>query len=126
VKDQDEQLLGEIARRNWIILVLFVLLSLLWRSVPITSGVLGGGLLAVAGYQSLYRSLKRMIANPSSGSSVRFRFGYFFRFAALATALFLLIVLAGVNPVGLLVGLSVVIVNIFWTTIKRSFLARRR
>lgn len=119
MKDQSEQLLGEIARRNWLILAALTLASLAWRSAPVTVGVLAGGLLAIAGYRGLYRSLSRVIANPSQSSAKGFQIGYFFRLGAMAAALFLLITRTEVNPIGLIVGLSVVVINIFWTTLKQ-------
>lgn len=126
MKDQDEQLLGNIARRNWVMLAGLVLLSLLWDSVPITLGVLSGGLVAIGGYLWLQRSLKRVLAEPSRNSARSFKISYFIRLGSLAAVLLLLIAVARVNPVGLAVGLSVVVCNIFWTTLKRLFPTRRQ
>lgn len=121
MKDQDEHLLEEIARRNWIILAFLVLLSLPWRSLDVTLGVLSGGLLAIIGYLWLYRSLQRTLAESSRHSAKGFQFSYLVRLGALAAALFLLIAIAKVHPVALAAGLSVVVINILWTTLKRSF-----
>lgn len=120
MKDKDEQLLGEIARRNWIILACLTLTSLFWRSAPVTLGVLSGGLVAIVGYHWLHRSLKRMLAEPTTGAAKGFQVGYIIRLGALAAALFMLIALAKVHPIGLAAGLSVVVLNILWTTVKRS------
>ncbi|BCR06931.1 hypothetical protein DESUT3_40000 [Desulfuromonas versatilis] len=120
MKEKNEDLLGELARRNWLILAVLVLGSLAWRSMPVTLGVLSGGLVAIVGYQWLFRSLRRMLAHPSRGAAKSFQFGYFIRLGALGAALFVLIALVRVNPIGLAVGLSVVVINIGWTTIKRS------
>lgn len=119
--DKDEELLGEIARRNWIILGVLLVASLSWRSTSVTLGVLSGGLVAIIGYQWLFRSLRRMLAEPSRHAAKSFQISYLIRLGALAAALFLLVSLAGVHPVGLAVGLSVVVINILWTTIKRTF-----
>lgn len=126
MKDQDEQLLGAIARRNWVVLTGLVLLSLLWRSAPVTLGVLSGGLVAIGGYLWLQHSLQRVLAEPSRYSARSFKISYFVRLGSLAAALLLLITVAGVNPVGLAVGLSVVVVNILWTTLKRLYPTRRQ
>jgi hypothetical protein len=126
VKDQDEQLLGAIARRNWVVLSGLVLLSLLWRSAPVTLGVLSGGLVAIGGYLWLQHSLQRVLAEPSRYSARSFKISYFVRLGSLAAVLLLLITIAGVNPVGLAVGLSVVVVNILWTTLKRLYPTRRQ
>lgn len=126
MKDGDEQLLGDIARRNWVVLTGLVLLSLLWRSAPVTLGVLSGGLVAIGGYLWLQHSLKKVIAEPSRHSARGFKISYFIRLGSLAAVLLLLITVAGVNPVGLAVGLSVVVVNILWTTLKRLYPTRRQ
>jgi len=126
VKDQDELLLGDIARRNWVVLTGLVLLSLLWRSAPVTLGVLSGGLVAIGGYLWLQHSLQKVIAAPSQHSARSFKFSYIVRLGSLAAVLLLLIAVARVNPVGLAVGLSVVVVNILWTTLKRLYPTRRQ
>lgn len=124
--DRDEQLPGEIARRNWVILAILVLLSLAWGSARVTLGVLCGGLTAIGGYHWLHRSLKRMLAVPSPQAARGFQFGYIIRLAALAATLLLLVAVVRVHPVGLAAGLSVVIVSILWTTVKRTLFARRQ
>lgn len=121
VSDRDEHLLGEIARRNWIILAVLTLASLPWRSATVTLGILGGGLVAIGGYYWLHRSLRQLLEIPQAGGGRKFRFGYIIRLGSLAAALLLLITVVRVNPVGLALGLSVVVINIGWTTIKRSF-----
>ncbi len=118
--NKDEHLLGELARRNWIILVILVLASLPWRSAQVSLGVFGGGLVAIVGYMWLQRSLRAMLSQPSRGSAKKFQFGYFVRLAAIGASLFALVALIKVHPIGLAVGLSVVVINIIWTTIKRS------
>jgi hypothetical protein len=122
----DENLLGDIARGNWIILCCLVLASLFWRSAAIFAGVLCGGLLAIIAYLWLYRSLRRILAEPSHLSARRFQINYFFRLGFLAAVLFALITLVKVNPIALAVGLSTVVINIFLTTLKRAFSTRRQ
>ena len=107
------------ARRNWIILGLLVVLSLLWRSVAVTQGVLAGGLLAIIAYGWLYRSLVKTLANPHQRAARGFQMTYIIRLAALGAAIFLLIAKGGVNPIALSAGLSVVVLNIMWTTVRR-------
>jgi len=121
VKNKDDQLLEVMARRNWYILGVLVLLSLLWRSVTVTKGVLAGGLLAIIAYGWLYRSLSKALSNPDRTTARGFQVTYFVRLAALAAAIFLLIAKGGVNPVALSAGLSVVIINILWTTFRRLY-----
>ncbi len=121
MSDADAQLLGDLARRNWIILAALTLGSLPWWSMEVTFGVVGGGLVAIGGYHWLHRSLRQLLEAPQTGGGRKFQFGYIIRLGSLAAALLLLITVVRVNPVGLAIGLSVVVINIGWTTIKRSF-----
>lgn len=115
---KDEQLLGLLARRNWLILVLLIVASLPWRSFEITAGVASGGLVAILGFGWLYLSLMRLIANPEGKAARRFKASYIIRLGALAATLFLLVAVAKVHPIALCIGLSVVVVNLFWTTVR--------
>ncbi|WP_432821787.1 ATP synthase subunit I [Trichloromonas sp.] len=118
--DRDDQLLGEMSRRNWIILAALILVSLLWRSLPVTLGVLAGGLLAILAYYWRYLALSRLLGAPSRQSAKGFQFSYVVRLVVLGGALFLLIAKARVDVIALVVGLSVVVLNVLITTIKRS------
>lgn len=117
--DRDEQLPAEMARRNWVILGILVLLSLLWRSLPVSLGVLGGGLISIAGFHWMHRSLRQALSGAEPGAARRFQMTYFIRLGALAAAIAVLIVPAKVHPAALAAGLSVVVLNILWTTLKR-------
>ena len=117
----DDELLGQLARRNWVVFAVLLLGSLLWRSVPVTLGVAAGGLVAIAGYHWLYRSLRGLLSEPSRQGARRFKFGYFLRLGALGAVLLILLVPLGVHPLGLAVGLSVVVLSILWTTITRAY-----
>ncbi len=113
-----DQLLGTMARRNWIILAILIAASLPWRSVEISAGVASGGMVAILGFGWLYGSLLRLINNPEQRTAKRFKISYFIRLGSLAAILFLLIAKAKVNPVALSIGLSVVVVNLFWSTLR--------
>ncbi|MDO3378159.1 ATP synthase subunit I [Geoalkalibacter halelectricus] len=111
--------MARVAWRNWIILLLLVGLSLFWRSTPLTTGVLAGGLLALAGFWWLHRGLQQILAQPSPQAARAFQVRYFLRLGALGIILYFLIARLGVHPVGLALGLSVVVINIFCTAIAR-------
>jgi ATP synthase I chain len=121
VSDLDVRLLRDINRRNWIILTLFSLASLPWRSAAVTLGVLSGGLLAIIAHHWRYRALLGIIGSDAFGAARRFRVGYIVRLGTLALTLYVLIAILKVDPIALVTGLSVVVVNIFFTTWQRSF-----
>jgi hypothetical protein len=115
----DDQLLADLSRRNWWIWGALVLLSLLWRCRAVTLGVAGGGLVAIGGFYWLHRSLAGLL-NPAGGRTRRgFQFFSLIRLMVLAVALFLLLVPGRVHPVGLAVGVSVVVINLIWTALTR-------
>lgn len=118
---KDDQLLAEMARRNWIILIVLVLLSLFWQSPPVTYGVLAGGMLVIINYRWLGRSLLRVISDPQMHVAKGFKRNYIFRLIFIASALYLLLVRGGVHPLALIVGLSVVVLNLLITTLKRIY-----
>ena len=101
---KDDRLLAEMALRNWLILLVLVLLSLLWRSAPVTLGVLAGGLLVIFNYRSMGKSLTKLLGDPQQAAQKGFKLNYLFRLAFIACALYLLIVRAKVHPLALVVG----------------------
>ncbi|MBW6511130.1 MAG: ATP synthase subunit I [Desulfuromonadaceae bacterium] len=123
--DRDEQLPRQLAIRNWVILCALLILSLLWHSKAVTLGVLAGGLTAIIGFYWLHHALVKTLQNPTSFAARGFKHSYFVRLGALAATLVVLIVVLKVNPLGLAVGLSTVILNILWVAIERSMFTRR-
>jgi divalent metal cation (Fe/Co/Zn/Cd) transporter len=120
VTSDDGRLIQDLARRNWWIFGTMLLTSLLFRSRAVTVGVLGGGLTVIVGFQTLHRSLKRLLANPDKQSGNVFLWGTIPRLLCLACAVFLLIGPLEAQPLALVVGLSVVVINLLWTTLVRS------
>jgi hypothetical protein len=107
-------------RRNWLILCVMVLGSLLWKSLPVTVGVLGGGLVVITSFHALHRSLKRLLLTPGQKSGLAFQGGTLVRLLCLAGAIFVLIEPLKAPPLALVAGLSVVVANLLWTTVSRS------
>jgi len=118
--EQIEQLPALMARRNWIILALLLLGSLPFGNLPLSTGILVGGLVAIGGFLWMRRSLNRLMEQPNGGARFRYQFGYIIRLAALAVILAVLIAVVKVNTLGLIIGLSVVVINLFWIAIQRA------
>ncbi len=118
--DQIERLPAQLARRNWIILTVLLLGSLPFGNFALSAGILVGGLVAIAGFFWLQRSLGRLLEQPTGGTKFRYQFGYIIRLATLAAVLAVLIAIVKINVIGLIIGLSVVIINLFWMTVQRT------
>lgn len=119
--DQIEQLPAQLARRNWIILALLLIGSLPFRNPALSIGVMVGGLIAIGGFFWLRRSLTRLLEQPASGARFRYQFGYIVRLAVLAIVIVGLVGIVKIHTVGLIIGLAVVIINLFCITIQRAF-----
>lgn len=117
----DDQLLATMARQNWIILIVLVLLSLFWQSLSVTMGVLAGGVLVIINYRWLGRSLIKVLSDPHRGAEKGFKRNYMFRLAFIACAIYLLLVRGGVHPLALAAGLSVVVINVMVITVRRLY-----
>lgn len=123
--NQDDRLLQALARRNLIIWCALTVISLFWQSQAVTLGVFCGGLVAVGGYYWLQRSIMALLAFPDPTAPRRYQFGYIIRLATLAAVLLVLIAVFKLHPVALAVGLSVVVINLLWTTLLRLTAPRR-
>lgn len=117
-----EQLPASLHRRNWLILGLLLVTSLPFANWPFTAGILAGGLVAIAGFAWLQRSLRRLLADSPHGARGRYQLGSLSRLLVLAGILTLLIVFVKIHPVGLAIGLSVVVVNLLWFTLQRALM----
>lgn len=114
-----EQLPAQLNRRNWIILGVLLVATLPFGNWRLTAGVACGGLVSVGGFLWMHRSLDRLIAEPTGGARFRYQFGYLIRLVVLAVVLGLLIAVLKTDPLGLIIGVSVVVINLFWLTIQR-------
>ncbi len=65
----EEQLLDEIGKQNFVIFLVLTGLSLFWMSLAVTLGVIIGGVISIGGYTWLHNSLKKMIKSPSRRSA---------------------------------------------------------
>lgn len=119
--DPIEQLPAQLVVRNWVILALLLAISLPFGSLPLSMGILAGGLVAIGGFLWLRRSLRKLLDQPKGGAKFRFQFGYVLRLTALGLCLAFLIGGLNVHPLGLMIGLSVVVINLLVMTIQRAF-----
>jgi uncharacterized membrane protein len=121
----DEELPWLLARRNWIVLVVFLIVSLLWQSPAVTLGVLCGGGVALLSFHWLQFSLIRMFVRLDSGATRQFKSSFLLRLSTVTALLYLLVVVVRVHPLALAAGLSVVVVSLVWTAIERLRSSRR-
>ncbi len=119
--DPIEQLPARLVRRNWILLAVLLLGSLPFGNQRASVGILAGGLVAIAGFTWMRRSLQKLLAQPTGGGRVRYQLGYLVRLAVLGLSLALLVAVVKIDPVGLIIGLSVVVINLLALALERAF-----
>ena len=109
-----EKLQNILRTLNWVVLLMlssfgYFLMSPFW-----TAGVLSGGLLAIANFGVLQQTVRRAFSSEGIHQGARFSIvgKYYLRLLALGVILYLLITRGWIDPVGLVVGLSTVMVSI--------------
>jgi hypothetical protein len=102
---------------NWIILTALVVGSLLLGSTRMSLGVLCGGLISVVNFHWLYRNLLSVFTNDLIRAKSALMTRYYIRLAVTAFVLYWVISGGHVDVIGLVIGLSVVFLNIVLTTI---------
>jgi hypothetical protein len=112
-----QRLLKFIARANLIMLVLFSGAALMASSIDFAAGVIVGGLIVSINFHLLYRTLRRSFTPPKTASTKAILFKYYIRFTISGLIIFLLISRKMVDPLGLCIGLSVVVASIILGTI---------
>ena len=102
---------------NWIILGIFILISLISMRVPFTLGILLGGLISIINFFWLKRDL-RVVFNALTGrEKTALMFRYYIRFFVSAVIIYFIITKTIVDVIGLLIGLSIVVINIVLTLV---------
>ena len=108
-------------RRNWLILSLITIAGLILGSVPMATNIFAGGLISISSFYWLNRSLKKLLGPGSVGSKFGMQLLSMLKIVIIALVLLLLIMNFSVDPIGLLIGLSIVVINVFVVVIKSIF-----
>ena len=112
-----ERILKFVTRTNWVLLVVASALGLAFLPIDFAKGILYGGLIVTINFHLLSRTLKKALTPPHLSSHNVVLAKYYFRFFISGVILLFLIQGDYVAPLGLFVGLSVVVASIFMATI---------
>lgn len=116
--DIQQRILRFVVRANWTFLAAAGLCSALVGSPGMTRGILFGGLIVTVNFHLLARTLHRAFQPRRLGSPNTVLAKYYLRFLVSAAIIFLLISQKMVNPVGLFIGLSIVVASIMVATLR--------
>ena len=118
MNDKQFSLVKFITISNWIIFLLLGVSGFFIFPLKVALGIILGGLIVVINFYLLANTLKNAFI-PSNLSSHRIILAkYYSRFIISGVIIFFLIATHSVHPLGLLIGLSVVVASIFLVTMR--------
>jgi len=115
--DIQRRILKFVTLSNWILFLAASILGFLLLPTDFAKGVLFGGLLVTVNFHLLAGTLRKALTPPHLSSHNLVIAKYFLRFIGSGFIIFILIAGNYVNPVGLVIGLSVVVLSIMLATL---------
>jgi hypothetical protein len=122
--EAQQRIVNFITRANWVYLALAAVLGILFASGDIARGIVAGGLIVTINFHLLSKTLRKSLTPPHLSSHPAVLAKYYLRFVISMALIFLMIWQQWVNPLGLIIGLSIVVTSILSATfleIKRLF-----
>jgi hypothetical protein len=115
--------LQDIKTFNWVILLILGAASGLFMTVQFTLGVILGGLIIIANFNLLHNTMRKAFSDQGAmkGKKMALIAKFYFRLAIMGLIIYILITEAWVNPLGLAVGLSIVVLSILNFGIRAAF-----
>ena len=113
---------------NWIVLAILFIPALILTPFKFALGILLGGFISIINFYWMERGLRGLFTNTSENVKGPVMVKYYIRLAMTAVVLYFLIANETVNVIGLLIGLSVEVINIVFTmitTLAKKTLLRR-
>ncbi len=111
-----QRLVKFVTHTNWIIFFIATTFGLIMSPPDFARGIIFGGLIVTVNFHLLSRTLKKALAPPQLSSHNVILAKYYIRFLASGFIIFVLISGKLVHPLGLILGLSVVVVSITLAT----------
>ena len=115
--DIQKRILTFITRSNWALFLAASIVGFVLLPADFAKGVLFGGLLVTVNFHLLAGTLRKALTPPHLSSHNLIIAKYFLRFIGSGFIIFVLIAGNYVNPVGLVIGLSVVVFSIMLATL---------
>lgn len=113
----EQRLIKFITITNWILFSIVSIVGFLITTPNFAKGIIFGGLIVTINFHMLSRTLKNAFRTPHSASHNVILGKYYLRFIVSGFIIFLLISKHYVDPIGLFIGLSVVVASIMLATI---------
>lgn len=111
------RLLKFVTRTNWVLFAVASITGLVFCPPGFAKGIIFGGLIVTVNFHLLSRTLRKALTPPRLTSHNVILAKYYVRFFFSGLILFFLISRGYVEPLGLVVGLSVVVASIMLATL---------
>ena len=115
--DIQQRIIKFVTRSNWILFGGASFFGFVLFSPQVALGILFGGLLVTINFHLLAKTLKKALTPPHLASHNLVLAKYYLRFLVSGFIIFLLIAGHIVHPVGLVIGLSLVVFSIILATL---------
>jgi hypothetical protein len=112
-----QRLIGFVTRANWVLFFLFSAAGFLLFSKSFALGIVAGGMIVTVNFHLLAKTLRRALTPPYLASHNAVLAKYYLRFSVSGLVIIFLIGWKIVNPIGLVIGLSVVVASIMLATV---------
>ena len=112
-----ERIIRFVTRANWVILALVAVLGPVYFPADVAVGMTCGGLIVTFNFYLLSRTLEKGLRPGRLSNWHMILAKYYVRFLISAVIIFLLISKHVVDPLGLILGLSVVVVSVTLATV---------
>jgi hypothetical protein len=111
-----QRLVKFVTRANWVLFFVASIIGLVLLPPDFARGIIFGGLIVTVNFHLLYRTLKKSFRPSRLASHNVVLAKYYVRFCISGFIIFILISGHYVNPLGLIIGLSVVVASFFLAT----------
>jgi hypothetical protein len=113
---------------NWVILLILGCASALWMPSVFTGGVIFGGLISIANFHVLQHTIRGVFSSQGNMKKGKFSviLKYYLRLLALGVIIYILLKKSFVDPVGLAVGVSVIVFSIIGLGINLAVKSKTR
>jgi len=113
-----QRILTFVTWANWALFAGASVAGLLMATPEMVIGIVCGGLIVTVNFHLLSRTLKKSLAPPCIQSHNIILAKYYLRFTVSGVIIFILIAGHFVHPLGLFIGLSVVVASIMMATVR--------
>lgn len=116
----ERRILEFVKNSNIALFYLALIFTVFTTPIPFALGVIAGGLLVTINFHLMCKSVKEALAPPHKTDMSPALIKYFLRFGVSIAIISMLIIKNCVHPVGLIIGLSIVVVSFFIAAFRES------